>query len=93
MVFQDPYHEIYQDSLVITLSEAIRPRLQLFSLLCCKNISTTRSTRGLPSSGCEPPQGDHQGVPEPLVLAAVQPPDDPPEPAVLRGGEHQHARV
>ena len=36
MVFQDPYHEIYQDSLVITLSEAVTPRLQLFS--CCREV-------------------------------------------------------
>ena len=38
MVFQESYHEIYQDSLVITLSETIKPRLQLFS--GCKNSST-----------------------------------------------------
>ena len=47
----------------------------------------------LPGPGGEAPQGDDQRVPEPLVLTAVQPPDDPPEPAVLGGGEDQHPGV
>ena len=47
----------------------------------------------LPGPGSEASQSDDESVPQPLVLAAVQPPDDPPEPAVLGGGEDQHPGV
>ena len=62
--------------------------------LAAKNISSQQFvTRLLPSPGGESSQGDDQRVPQPLVLAALQPPDDPPEPAVLGGGEDQDPRV
>ena len=47
----------------------------------------------IPGPGSKPSQGHDQRVPQPLVLAAIQPPDDPSEPAVLGGGEDQDPGV
>ena len=66
---------------------------KIFQLQDCSTKSTPMIIQCLPGPGGEAPQGDHQRVPQPLVLTAVQPPDDPPEPAVLGGGEDQHPGV
>ena len=71
----------------------LNPDYNYFLAAKIVQLSSQQSARLLPGPGSESSQGDDQRVPQPLVLAALQPPDDPPEPAVLGGGEDQHPRV